>query len=145
MTDIRVLLTLDLILPEAAVPDDLTRVWHDTPTVLPEVAAALPGQYRARLATEVGRSGVVGLSVSQLPEIVESSSRVSGTEPGYRASITSALSIDPIEGFTVDASRLEEDVERFGLHVFQIDDDAHGNTAPEIAGYRIARLKADVR
>ena len=143
----RVLLTLDLIVHGAAaeVPGILRDLWHDTPTVLPEVADALPALYRARAASAASRGGVVALSIAEQPVNMERPDQPGLSGLAYQVSVIGVLSIDPVDGMDPAPEKIKEDTERFARYVFQLgDDEYHGRPAPEIAGSRVTALKAEV-
>jgi hypothetical protein len=146
MTTMRVLLTLDLIAAEdpGRVPGILRDVWDETPAALPEVAASLPALYQAKSADTASRRGVVALSLAEQHTLVPRPDQPGKSVPEYRVSVTSALTIDPVEGANFTHEKIKDDAERFARYVFHLDEGKHDGPAPTIAGCRITGVKADI-
>lgn len=146
MTNVRVLLTLDLIIHKdaAEVPGILRDICEETPAVLSEVAAALPPFYRARTAATASRRGVAALGIAEQPVNRERPDWPSESGPAYCANVTGVLAIDPIEGATILPGRIKEDVERSARYALQLDEEDRSRPAREIAGSRVTGLKAEV-
>jgi hypothetical protein len=146
MTNMRVLLTLDLIIYKdaAGVPGILRDIWEETPAVLSEVAAALPANYRARPAATASRGGVAALGIAEQSVDRERLDRPSESGPAYCANVTGVLAIDPLEGASLLPGTIKEDVERFARYALRLDDEDRSRHAREIAGSRVTGLKVDV-